>query len=77
MQNVHWTDPDWKTTWGLGFSIQRGTDDSKIVGHGGNCPGYRTILMLTPANKKAVIVMINANGTSPEKYATGIMEILK
>ena len=76
MQNVHWTDPDWKTTWGLGFSIQRGTDDTKIVGHGGNCPGYRTILMLTPANKKAVIVMINANGTSPEKYAAGIMEIL-
>ena len=47
MQNVHWTDPDWKTTWGLGFSIQRGADDSKIVGHGGSCPGYRTVLMLT------------------------------
>jgi CubicO group peptidase (beta-lactamase class C family) len=76
MQNVHWTDPDWKTTWGLGFSIQKGADDSKIVGHGGSCPGYRTVLLLYPGNKKAVTVMINANGTNPEKYATGIMEIL-
>jgi CubicO group peptidase (beta-lactamase class C family) len=76
MQNVHWTDPDWKTTWGLGFSVQKGSDDSKIVGHGGNCPGYRTVLILNPKNKKAVVVMINANGTSPENYATGIMEIL-
>ena len=76
MQNVHWTDPDWKTTWGLGFSIQKGSDESKIVGHGGDCPGYRTVLLLNTRNKKAIAVMINANGTSPEKYANGIMEIL-
>ena len=76
MQNVHWTDPDWKTTWGLGFSIQKGTDDSKIVGHGGNCPGYRSVLLMNAKNKRAYVVMINANGTSPEKYSNGIMEIL-
>lgn len=76
MQNVHWTDPDWKTIWGLGFQIQKGPDDIKIVGHGGSCPEYRTVLMLNPKNELAVTVMINANGTNPEKYATGIMEIL-
>lgn len=76
MQNVHWTDPDWKTIWGLGFQIQKGPDDIKIVGHGGSCPGYRTVLMLNPKNELAVTVMINANGTNPEKYATGIMEIM-
>ncbi len=76
MQNVHWTDPDWKTIWGLGFSIQKGANESKIVGHGGSCPGYRTVLVLNPKNEIAIVVMINANGTSPDKYATGIFEIL-
>ncbi len=76
MQNVHWTDPDWKTTWGLGFNVQKGADDSKIVGHGGSCPGYRSVLMIIPKNKKAVVVMINASGTNPDKYATGIIELL-
>jgi len=77
MQNVHWTDPDWKTTWGLGFVVSKGSDGEKIVGHGGSCPGYRSSISLRPENKRAYVVMINASGTNPHKYVNGIHAILK
>lgn len=76
MQNVHWTNPDWKTTWGLGFSVYKGSNGNTWVGHGGSCPGYRTSLQIDLKSKRAYSVMINANGTNPSKYANGIGGIL-
>lgn len=76
MHRVHWMDPDWKTSWGLGFSVYE-MDGRTIVGHSGSCPGYRSTLMIDPGKKQAFVVMINASGTEPEKYAKGIREILK
>jgi CubicO group peptidase (beta-lactamase class C family) len=77
MQTVQWTDPDWKTTWGLGFSVLKGPDGNTWVGHGGSCPGYQSSLQLDLKNKRAYSVMINANGTNPGKYLNGIHAILK
>ncbi len=54
MQNVHWTDPDWKTTWGLGFVVSKGSSGEKIVGHGGSCPGYRSSISLRPESQKGL-----------------------
>lgn len=76
MHRVHWMDPDWKTSWGLGFAVYQ-LDGRTIVGHGGSCPGYRSTLMIDPGKKQAFVVMINASGTEPEKYARGMREILK
>ena len=76
MQSVHWTDPDWKTTWGLGFVVYKGDNGNTWVGHGGNCPGYRSTLQIDLKNKRAFSIMINANGTDPTKYAKGINEII-
>jgi CubicO group peptidase (beta-lactamase class C family) len=76
MQQVHWTDPDWKTTWGLGFRIQKGPNGNTWVGHGGSCPGYRSTLELDLENKRAFSVMINASGTNPSKYVQGINAIM-
>lgn len=76
MHRVHWMDPDWKTTWGLGFSVWE-ADGRTMVGHGGSCPGYRSTLYIDPYKKQAFIVMINAQGVSPNKYATGMRELLK
>lgn len=76
MHLVHWTDPDWETTWGLGFSVYKGDDGNTWVGHGGSCPGYRSTLQLDLKNKRAFSVMINASGTNPTKYAKGINGIL-
>jgi CubicO group peptidase (beta-lactamase class C family) len=74
MQRVHWLDPDWRTTRGLGFSVSR-RDDKTYVGHGGNCPGYRTQLSLLPKDKIAVIVMSNAHDASPSSYAYEIFDL--
>jgi len=51
MQQVHWTDPDWKTTWGLGYSVYKGSDGTKWVSHGGSCPGYRSGIQINPKSK--------------------------
>lgn len=74
MQRVHWVDPDWSTHWGLGFSIQQ-RNGSKLVGHGGSCPGYRTTILMEPEKKLAYIVMINAM-ESPNRYADPIRDII-
>jgi CubicO group peptidase (beta-lactamase class C family) len=76
MQNVHWTNPDWKVTWGLGFVVYKGDDGNTWVGHGGSCPGYRSTLQLDLKNKRAFSVMINASGTNPTKYVKGINAII-
>jgi CubicO group peptidase (beta-lactamase class C family) len=76
MHRVHWVNPDWKTTWGLGFSV-REVDGKTMVGHGGSCPGYRSVLNIDPSKKQAFVVMINASGVSPGRYATGMRNILK
>ena len=54
MHRVHWVDPDWKTTWGIGFVVyeQNGTS---VVGHGGGCPGYITQFVLVPKKKIALL----------------------
>ena len=59
MQHVQFLDPGWKTSWGLGFAIQR-RDNHTYVGHAGDCPGYHTVLMLRPDDELAVVLMDNA-----------------
>ena len=68
MQRVHWIDPSWKLGWGLGFNIIRERDVT-YVGHGGSVQGYRTRLLLCPADKTAVIVLTNADDCDPLLYA--------
>ncbi|MBO3117546.1 beta-lactamase family protein [Winogradskyella sp. DF17] len=76
MHNVHWTNPDFNLTWGLGFSVYKGSDGSKWVGHGGSCPGYRSTLQLNLKTKMAYAVMINASSTNPGKYSSTIHKVL-
>ena len=77
MQNVHWTNPDWKTTWGLGFAVYKGSNGNTWVGHGGSCPGYRSTLQIDLKRKRVFSVMINASGTDPAKYVKGIDAIME
>ncbi|MCW5518041.1 serine hydrolase domain-containing protein [Muriicola sp. Z0-33] len=76
MQQVHWTNPNWKTTWGLGFVVFKGSNGNTWVGHGGSCPGYRSVLQLDLKSKMAYAVMINAGGTNPGSYSRGIQAIM-
>lgn len=75
MQRVHWVDPDFETMWGLGFAVWR-SGDKRVVGHGGSCPGFRSQLLLDPAEKIAAIVMANAQGINTGQFADRIYQII-
>jgi CubicO group peptidase (beta-lactamase class C family) len=75
MHRVQWVDPDWKTTWGLGFEVSH-EKDRTFVGHGGLCPGYRTQIRLEPKTKIAVIVLSNAIGTEVGLYTAKAFDLL-
>lgn len=76
MQRVHFVDPSWETTWGLGFSVTRGAGDKTFVGHGGSCPGYQTQLSMQPDEKIATVAMSNAMDVSAGALARGMYEIM-
>lgn len=59
MHRVHWVDPEFETTWGLGFSVWR-NNGKTFVGHGGSCPGFRSQLLIRPEDRIAVAVAANA-----------------
>ena len=75
MHRVHWVDPDFETTWGLGFSVWRNADET-FVGHGGSCPGYRTHLLLKPDRKVATVFMANALGVNPQQWTQRMYDIV-
>ena len=75
MHRIHWLDPDWSSPRGLGFSISR-RNDRTYVGHGGNCPGYKSQLSLRLKDKIAVVVMSNAHDVSPSSYGYEIFDLV-
>jgi CubicO group peptidase (beta-lactamase class C family) len=75
MQRVHWLDPNWKTTRGLGFGVYRNSDIT-FVGHEGSCPGYRSALMIQTKSEVASVFMANANGVNTGKYAQNAYRII-
>jgi CubicO group peptidase (beta-lactamase class C family) len=75
MHRVHWVDPDFETTWGLGFSVWR-SGEKTFVGHGGSCPGYRTHLLLKPDEKVATVFLSNALGVNSQMFAQRMYDIV-
>lgn len=75
MQRVHWVDPDWETTWGLGFVAYR-QGDKTFVGHGGSCPGYRSSLQMQTDDRIATIFAANANGVNPGAFTRRAYDIM-
>ncbi len=76
MHRVHFTDADWKRTWGLGFAVSKGPDESTFVGHGGHLPGHMSHFLLHPASKIAYVVMSNTSGVNPRTYTQGLMKLV-
>ena len=75
MQRVHWVDPDWETTWGIGFNVRQ-EEELTVVGHSGGCPGYITQFVLVPKQKLAVIVLTNAGDGPAWRMGTNIVQTL-
>jgi CubicO group peptidase (beta-lactamase class C family) len=75
MQRVHFVDPSWSTTYGLGFAVTRDSGGRTFVGHGGSCPGYRTDLITQPREKIAIVTMANAQGVNTGQLAQRLYDI--
>lgn len=75
MQRVHWVDPDWETTWGLGFSVVE-HDGSTWARHGGACPGYFTEFAVLPKEQLGLVVLANAIGAEVGLYARKAAAVL-
>jgi hypothetical protein len=75
MTRVHFVDPDFETTWGLGYAVWR-NDNKTFVGHGGSCPGFRSQLLMKPDEKVATVFMANAQGVNTTQYAQRMYDIV-
>jgi CubicO group peptidase (beta-lactamase class C family) len=75
MTRIQWTDPDGKTTWGLGYSVSRSGNDL-VVGHGGRCPGYRTLLTTLPQKELGAVVALGS-GDDPDLLARRALELVQ
>jgi CubicO group peptidase (beta-lactamase class C family) len=75
MQRTHFIDPNWTTTYGLGFAVWR-SGDKTFVGHGGSCPGYQTYLLLRPEEKIAAVSMTNAVDANARILAQRMYDIV-
>lgn len=75
MQRVHFMDPGWQTSWGLGYSVWR-ADNKTFVGHGGSCPGYQTQLLLRPEEKLAMVAMTNTIDAPASMLAQRLYDIV-
>jgi len=75
MQRVHWVDPDWDTTWGLGFNVAN-RNDTTWVRHGGACPGYYTDFSILPKEELGIVVLTNAIGSNVSLYSRKAAAVL-
>ncbi len=75
MYRIHWVEPDFETTWGLGFSVWR-RDGKIFVGHGGSCPGFRSSVLFRPQEKVAAIFLSNAHEASSGTYSQGLYDLV-
>jgi CubicO group peptidase (beta-lactamase class C family) len=75
MYRIHWVEPDFETTWGLGFSVWR-RDGKVFVGHGGSCPGFRSAVLFRPEEKVAAVFLSNAHEAASEGFARCLYDIV-
>ena len=75
MQRVHWLDPGWGATRGLGFGVYRDYGVTS-VGHYGLCPGYYSAIRLQVPSRLAAIVMMNAIAVSPSALAVEAIRLI-
>jgi CubicO group peptidase (beta-lactamase class C family) len=75
MQRVQYLDPDFETTWGLGFSVRK-EGDRVYARHGGGCPGYITEFRIEPKTKIGAIVLTNTIGSAPGAWAGAAFDLI-
>jgi D-alanyl-D-alanine carboxypeptidase len=72
MHRVRMLENNWTQGNAIGFAVRR-EGDKVYVSHGGGYPGYQTQTMLQLDGKVGVIVLTNADDSSPAVMATQLM----
>jgi D-alanyl-D-alanine carboxypeptidase len=75
MHRVQWINSSWRGGAGLGFSVSK-SDARVTYGHGGWVGGNRSQLTISPKEKVAVIVMVNADDGEPAFFAGRALAML-
>ena len=75
MHRVSWVDPDWKSSWGIGFSVSQ-QEGNTVVSHGGGCPGYITDIAMVPKYKVAAIALTNAADGPAGNVTASMMKVI-
>jgi D-alanyl-D-alanine carboxypeptidase len=75
MHRVQWVYPGWRSGRALGFGVTK-TDARITVGHSGWVAGHRSSLLMSPGEKTAVIVMVNADDAEPATVSTRALAML-
>lgn len=75
MQRVQYETGDGKTRWGLGYAM-RDVDGARVLGHGGSCPGYRSVVQFVPKADIGVAVAMNAMD-DPGAAADAILKLAR
>ncbi len=75
MHRIHWIEPDFETSYGLGFSVWR-SEGKLFVGHGGSCPGFRSQILLRPEERLAAVFLSNAQGVNSGQYAQRLYDLV-
>lgn len=76
MHQVHWYEAGATAHVGLAYTVVD-IGGKLYVGKDGGCPGYQSLLLMSPASKTAVVVMINANDIDVWELARGALEMLE
>jgi D-alanyl-D-alanine carboxypeptidase len=71
MRRVQWLHDDWASGWGLGLRIVR-AEGRTLVGHNGWTCGYRSAMVMSPAENIGVVLMANADDVNPNPIAQRI-----
>jgi CubicO group peptidase (beta-lactamase class C family) len=75
MRRVQWLNSDWKSGYGLGFSVWH-ENEFTVVGHSGSLAGYRSQFSFLPNEKIGVIVLTNSDDGDPGFFAGRILTIM-
>lgn len=73
MHRVRFMENDWSHGYAIGFGILR-DGDKRYAGHGGSYPGFMTLTMFNVESKTGVIVLTNAQDTTPSELALRLMQ---
>lgn len=80
-ETTMWTDrtpadPRGGRPYGLGFALGKTPAGQEFVGHGGAQEKTRTMMMLDPKTRRAVVVMTNSEWANPSVVAAAVLDAI-